>query len=61
MFDLYMNGNVTPIYRKCTLFTVKMLAMDISDKERIVVDILSRETGEVLATYDHGFLIYEVA
>lgn len=61
MYDFYINGKLVPMVRKCTLFTAKMAAMDISDKENVQVDILDHETGEVLAVYSMGLLVYEAA
>lgn len=58
--NYHQNGNYFDISYE-SLATAKDMARLNSAITRSVVDVLNKLTGEVLATYDGGLIIYEVA
>lgn len=61
LYNIYTNATLESIDVNCTLFTAKMIAMNIFDKSMTTVHVISNETGEILETYKCGFLTYEAA
>lgn len=50
------NGNATLNF---SFFTCSMLAMDLSDRQQTRVDLVSEETGEIIAAWDCGIKVWD--